>query len=89
MASVEKFSRATPTTMVVGSMVGAGNFSLPARFGAIVAWLVAGGGMLVTVFVFIGIEGASVYSRYARRREDVGRETVTGVHRGPSACWCW
>jgi arginine:ornithine antiporter/lysine permease len=26
------------------------------------------GTMLVTVFVFIGIEGASVYSRYARRR---------------------
>src|SRR5262249_39719842 len=30
------------------------------------------GTMLVTVFVFVGIEGASVYSRYARRREDVG-----------------
>lgn len=34
--------------------------------------------MLVTVFVFLGIEGASVYSRYARRREDVGRATVLG-----------
>lgn len=34
--------------------------------------------MLVTVFAFIGIEGASVYSRWARRREDVGRATVTG-----------
>ena len=34
--------------------------------------------MLVTTFVFIGIEGASVYSRYARRREDVGRATVLG-----------
>ncbi|MDN4484380.1 basic amino acid/polyamine antiporter [Demequina lignilytica] len=34
--------------------------------------------MLVTVFVFLGVEGASVYSRYARRREDVGRATVTG-----------
>jgi arginine:ornithine antiporter/lysine permease len=34
--------------------------------------------MLVTVFVFIGIEGASVYSRWARRREDVGRATVAG-----------
>ncbi|WP_297081799.1 basic amino acid/polyamine antiporter [uncultured Demequina sp.] len=34
--------------------------------------------MLVTVFVFIGIEGASVYSRWARRREDVGRATVSG-----------
>ncbi len=36
------------------------------------------GTMLVTVFVFIGIEGASVYSRYARRRKDVGLATVFG-----------
>ncbi len=36
------------------------------------------GTMLVTVFVFVGIEGASVYSRYARRREDVGLATVLG-----------
>lgn len=34
--------------------------------------------MLVTVFVFMGIEGASVYSRHARRRSDVGRATVLG-----------
>lgn len=34
--------------------------------------------MLVVVFVFLGIEGASVYSRLARRREDVGRATVLG-----------
>ena len=34
--------------------------------------------LLVTVFVFVGIEGASVYSRYARRREDVGVATVLG-----------
>jgi arginine:ornithine antiporter/lysine permease len=34
--------------------------------------------MLVTVFVFIGIEGASVYSRYARRRSDVGFATIAG-----------
>ena len=34
--------------------------------------------MLVTVFVFIGIEAASVYSRYAMKREDVGRATVIG-----------
>jgi arginine:ornithine antiporter/lysine permease len=34
--------------------------------------------MLVTVFVFLGIEGASVYSRYARSREDVGKATVLG-----------
>jgi arginine:ornithine antiporter/lysine permease len=34
--------------------------------------------MLVTVFVFVGIEGASVYSRYARNREDVGIATIMG-----------
>ncbi|GAA3212073.1 basic amino acid/polyamine antiporter [Actinocorallia longicatena] len=34
--------------------------------------------MLATVFVFLGIEGASVYSRYARKRSDVGRATVLG-----------
>jgi arginine:ornithine antiporter/lysine permease len=34
--------------------------------------------MLVTVFVFVGIEGASVYSRYAKRRSDVGAATLTG-----------
>jgi arginine:ornithine antiporter/lysine permease len=34
--------------------------------------------MLVTVFVFVGIEGASVYSRYAKNRNDVGIATVLG-----------
>jgi len=34
--------------------------------------------MLVTVFVFIGIEGASVYSAKAHKRSDVGRATVIG-----------
>ena len=34
--------------------------------------------MLVTVWVFIGIEGASVYSKRANRRSDVGRATVLG-----------
>ena len=34
--------------------------------------------MLVTVWVFIGIEGASVYSKRARTRSDVGRATLLG-----------
>ncbi|WP_207938222.1 amino acid permease, partial [Pseudomonas sp. 51_B] len=34
--------------------------------------------MLVTVWVFIGIEGASVYSGRAQRRSDVGKATVVG-----------
>ena len=36
------------------------------------------GTMLATVFVFLGVEGASVYSRHAERRSDVGRATVLG-----------
>ena len=49
----------TLTAMVVGSMVGAGVFSLPARFGvatgilgSLIAWAVAGVGMLMLAFVF-------------------------------------
>lgn len=34
--------------------------------------------MLLTVFVFLGIEGASVYSRYAKKRSDVGVATILG-----------
>ena len=36
------------------------------------------GTMLLTVFVFVGIEGASVYSRYAKDRADIGIATVVG-----------
>jgi len=34
--------------------------------------------MLVTVFVFLGVEGASVYSRFAKERSDVGVATILG-----------
>ena len=36
------------------------------------------GMMLVTVWVFIGVEGASVFSERARSRTDVGRATIVG-----------
>ncbi len=36
------------------------------------------GMMLVTVWVFIGIEGASIYSARAKNRKDVGKATVGG-----------
>ncbi|MGY0020540.1 basic amino acid/polyamine antiporter [Streptomyces sp. cg35] len=36
------------------------------------------GTMLATVFVFLGVEGASVYSRHAKKRSDVGRATILG-----------
>lgn len=35
--------------------------------------------MILAVYVFLGIEGASVYSRYARDRADVGRATLLGL----------
>lgn len=54
------------------SFWGGGDYSFGEVFGQVRST------MLVTVFVFIGIEGASVYSRYARRREDVGLATVFG-----------
>jgi arginine:ornithine antiporter/lysine permease len=34
--------------------------------------------MLITVFVFLGIEGASVYSRFAKKRSDIGTATILG-----------
>lgn len=52
---------------------GDGNYSWSSLFDQ------AKGTMLITVFVFMGIEGASVYSRFARRREDVGKATVIGL----------
>ena len=48
--------------------------------------------MLVTLWVFIGIEGASVYSSRAAKRSDVGRATVIGLpERSASMSWsrCW
>ena len=58
-SAASKMSLPTLTAMVVGSMVGAGVFSLPARFGvatgilgSLIAWAVAGAGMLMLAFVF-------------------------------------
>src|SRR5262245_4828004 len=59
LASVQKFSFWTLTAMVVGSMVGAGIFSLPRTFatatgpfGAMIAWIIAAGGMYTLARVF-------------------------------------
>src|SRR4249919_3843793 len=58
-SATAKMSLPTLTAMVVGGMVGAGVFSLPARFGvatgilgSLIAWAVAGTGMLMIAFVF-------------------------------------
>jgi arginine:ornithine antiporter/lysine permease len=54
----------------------AGNLRGPTDYGSLFEQVK--GTMLVTVFVFLGVEGASVYSRHAARRQDVGRATVLG-----------
>ena len=58
-ATTGQVSRPVLTAMVIGSMVGAGVFTLPARFGtatggagALVAWTIAGTGMLMLAFCF-------------------------------------
>lgn len=37
------------------------------------------GALVIAVYAFVGIEGASVVSRYAKNREDVGRATFLGL----------
>ena len=72
----EKFSLFALTAMVVGSMVGAGIFSLPRAFatatgpfGAIIAWTIAAGGMYMLARVFQALAerkpdlDAGVYAR--------------------------
>jgi len=58
-AAPAKLSMLAMTGLVVGSMVGAGVFSLPGRFaretgvaGALIAWVVAGAGMFMLALVF-------------------------------------
>lgn len=68
-SSSKKLSLWSLTSLVVGSMIGAGIFSLPATFGratggfgALIAWCIAGGGMLTLAFVFQSL---------ARRKPDL------------------
>ena len=78
MAQDQKMKLGTLTAMVVGGMVGAGVFSLPRNFaqvtgvyGALIAWAIAGAGMLMLAFVFQSLANrkpdldAGVYA-YAR-----------------------
>jgi amino acid transporter len=58
-ATVQKLSLFALTGMVIGSMVGSGIFSLPRTFGtatgpfgAIIAWVIAAGGMYTLARVF-------------------------------------
>ncbi len=45
--------------------------------------------MLVTVFVFVGIEGASVYSRHAPNARGCRHRHRAGVSGRAVRCWCW
>src|SRR5262249_55919565 len=58
-SSDQRLSLFALTALVVGSMVGSGIFALPSAFGrstgglgALIAWCIAGGGMLMLAFVF-------------------------------------
>src|SRR6478736_8584782 len=58
-SSDQKLSRGALIALVVGSMVGSGIFALPSAFGratgglgALIAWAIAGTGMLMLAFVF-------------------------------------
>ena len=58
-SSDQKLSRGALIALVVGSMIGSGIFALPSAFGratgglgALIAWVIAGTGMLMLAFVF-------------------------------------
>ena len=58
-SSDQKLSLRALVALVVGSMIGSGIFALPSAFGratgglgALIAWCIAGGGMLMLAFVF-------------------------------------
>ena len=58
-SSDKKLSLGALISLVIGSMVGAGIFTLPSKFGqatgvfgALIAWVIAGTGMLMLAFVF-------------------------------------
>ena len=87
----QKVSLPTLTAMVIGSMIGSGVFLLPRRFGvetgvagALIAWAIAGTGMLMLAFVF---------QRLATRKPDLDAGLFTyakagfGDYMGFSSAW--
>jgi len=82
----DKVSLPTLTAMVVGSMIGSGVFLLPRRFGtatgvlrAIIAWTIAGTGMLMLAFVFQRWRRANrTWTRESSRTPTQGSATTSG-----------
>src|SRR3954447_18159150 len=97
--TTQKVSLPTLTAMVVGSMIGSGVFLLPRRFGAetgvlgaIIAWTIAGTGMLMLAFVFQRLatrtpESSPTPGRVSAttsgsiRRSGIGRRPVRAIPR--------
>ena len=95
----QKFSLFALTSMVVGSMVGAGIFSLPRAFstatgpfGAIIAWVIAAGGMYTLARVFQALAerkpdlDAGIYA-YAKAGfgDYLGSMTAFGISSAPAS----
>ncbi|SFF72741.1 hypothetical protein SAMN05443635_101455 [Roseobacter denitrificans OCh 114] len=85
--SARKISLPALTAMVVGSMVGAGIFNLPARFGsatgpfgAIIAWMIAGTGMYML---------ARVFQFLAQRRPNLDSGVFATPRRVLAAMWAF
>ena len=99
----QKVSILTLIGIVVGSMVGGGVFTLPRSFGsatgvlgAIIAWVIAGTGMLMLAFVFQSLAlrrpdlDSGVHLRQDRVRELCGLSTPpsgTGRATSPGTCF--
>ena len=87
--SGQKVSLPTLTAMVVGSMIGSGVFLLPRRFGtetgvlgAIIAWTIAGTGMLMLAFVFQHLASANrTWMRGSSRTQRRVSATTSGSTR--------
>ena len=101
----QKVSLLTLVGIVVGSMVGGGVFTLPRSFGtttgvlgAIIAWIIAGTGMLMLAFVFQSLAlrrpdlDSGVYI-YAKTGSGTMRAStplsVTGRATSPGTCSSW
>ena len=84
-SSEQKFNLWTLTAMVVGSMVGAGIFSLPQSFGrvtggfgALIAWGISGFGMLMLALMFQNL---------AQRKPDLDTGVYTYAKAGFGNYW--